>query len=56
MSVEAIKAAIPHPDQFLLVDEIIEPTGTRAMYRRRAFCPFAGLNSSPPLETREMLA
>jgi 3-hydroxyacyl-[acyl-carrier-protein] dehydratase len=35
MSIEAIKAAIPHREPFLLLDEIVEQTDTRIVCRKR---------------------
>jgi 3-hydroxyacyl-[acyl-carrier-protein] dehydratase len=35
MSLEAIKAAIPHREPFLLVDEVVEQTDSRIVCRKR---------------------
>jgi 3-hydroxyacyl-[acyl-carrier-protein] dehydratase len=35
MSIEAIKTAIPHREPFLLIDEIVEQTGSRIVCRKR---------------------
>jgi 3-hydroxyacyl-[acyl-carrier-protein] dehydratase len=35
MSLEAIKSAIPHREPFLLIDEIVEQTGTHIVCRKK---------------------